>query len=111
MGNVITRGGVAYDFNLSPYTMTVNYSDEVLTFVFSSALNRDKFSRQIQGNRDKINGSLTNRFSLKIVNNKLCDLKLYTTIEKRGFLIYKGQVKILCVNEIILDGARMMING
>lgn len=105
----LTRSKVAYDLNISPHKYEVTYDDQVLTFVFSSALYRDKFVHALQKNRDKINESLSNRFGFTIVNNELSDLKTYVTIEKRGFLIYKGQVKFECLNNIILDGHRLMM--
>lgn len=66
---------------------------------------------KLAGNRANINISLTNRFGFTIVNDILSDLKLYTTIEKRGFLIYKGQVKVECLNNIILDGSQLTIKS
>lgn len=107
----LTRSKIAYDLNISPHKLTVDYPDTEITYVFSSALYRDKFIQYQQGHRKKINGSLSNRFGFAIVNDKLSDLKLYTTIEKRGFLIYKGLVKIECLNNIILDGGKMITNS
>lgn len=104
----LTRSNVAYDLNISPHEMNVTYPDEVLTFVFSSDLYRQKFNEKLNDNRKKINDSLSNRFGFTIENNKLADLKLYTTIEKRGFLIYKGQDKIECQDSITLDGNHLI---
>lgn len=98
----LTRGKVAYNFEFSPYRYAVEYPDETITFVFSSELYRKKFIEKYDKNRDTINNSLSNRFGFSIKANKLADLKLYISIEKRGFLICKGRVKIECQNEILL---------
>ena len=104
----LTRSNIAYDFNISPHKLEVVYSDEVITYVFSSELYRQKFNDRLETHREKISESLSNRFGFLIENNKLADLKLYTTIEKRGFLIYKGQVKVECLSSITLDGNHLI---
>ena len=104
----LTRGGIAYNLEVSPYKYEVEYPDEMITFIFSSEVYRRKFIEKYDKNRDVINNSLSNRFGFSVKTNKLADLKLYTSIEKRGFLIYKGKVKIECLNEIILIGNQMM---
>ena len=107
----LTRSKIAYDFNISPHKLTVPYPDEEITFIFSSNLYKEKFREKIDKNRDVINTSLSNRFGVEIVNDKIADLRLYQTIEKRGFLIYKGQVKIECLNNIKLDGNKMIVKN
>ena len=107
----LTRSNIAYDLNISPHEMNVTYPDEVLTFIFSSDLYRQKFTSKLEENRKKINDSLSNRFGFRIENNKLADLKLYTTIEKRGFLIYKGQDKVECLSHITLDGNHLIMQS
>lgn len=105
----LTRSAVAYDLNISPHEMNVEYGDCVITYVFSSDLYRRKFIEKLEENRESINTSLSNRFGFKIVCNKVADLKLYTTVEKRGFLLYKGQDKVECLNDITLSGEQMMM--
>ena len=107
----LTRSNIAYDFNISPHKLEVTYSDEVITYVFSSELYRQKFIDKVADHRQKISESLTNRFGFTIENNKLADLKLYTTIEKRGFLLYKGQVKVECLSSITLDGNHLIMQS
>lgn len=105
----LTRSNIAYDLKASPHETNITYPDgDVLTFIFSSDLYRTKFTEKMKDNRIKINESLSNRFGFTIVNDKLCDLKLYTTIEKRGFLIYQNQRGFECLNNIILDGHQLM---
>lgn len=105
----ITRGGVAYNFDESPYRYNVSYkNDSSITFVFSSEFYRGNFIRKFKGNRKSINDSLSNRFGLKVEQNVLCDLKLYTSIEKRGFLIYQNGERIECLKSIRLDGESLI---
>lgn len=102
---MLTRNGIAYDLKLSPYKLQVEYGkNDFITFKFSSDLYRDKFLNKLQDNRNSINESLTKRFGFTIINDKLCDLKLYSSIEKRGFLIETKEGFIECLNIIKLDG-------
>lgn len=103
----LTRSAVAYDLNISPHKLEVPYENETVVYVFSSALYRQKFYERFLDNREQIGASLSKRFGFEIQNDLLCDLKLYTTIEKRGFLIFKDGVKFVCRENIILDGHRM----
>lgn len=101
----LTRGGVAYNFDVSPYRYNVCYDDDVsITYVFSSNLYRNNFIKHMNVNRRKINKSLSNRFNFEICLDVLCDLRLYTSIEKRGFLIYQNGERFECLSNLILDG-------
>ena len=104
----LTRSKIAYDLTISPHKVIVVYDSFKLTFVFSSGLYKRNFKDKLQSNREKINHSISNRFGFSIKNDILSDLKLYTTIEKRGFLIYKDGVKIECLNSIVLDGNNLI---
>ena len=103
----LTRSGVAYNIEISPYSLIVDYEDEQLEYVFSSQRYKDIFYRKFIDNRGKINESLSDRFGFKIENNKLADLKLYSMTEKRGFLI-KGKEEFKCLDTIELNGAILM---
>ena len=81
----LTRRGVAYDLNISPHKLEVPYNGDTIVYVFSSELYKKKFYDQFLDNREQISASLSKRFGFEIQNDMLCDLKLYTTIEKRGF--------------------------
>ncbi len=107
----LTRSAVAYDLNISPHRLEVPYGEEVLTYVFSSALYRRYFYERFLDNREQIGASLSKRFGFEIQNDLLCDLKLYTAIEKRGFLILKDEVKFVCRENIILDGQRLTMRN
>lgn len=100
----LTRDGIALNLPDSPYRYNVDYASQSITFVFSSNLYLRNFIRRLQGNRETINLSLSNRFGYRIENNVLCDLKLYCSIEKRGFLIYQNGERFECPRSIKLDG-------
>lgn len=104
----LTRSGVAYDFRISPHKLLIKYKDGTdLEYTFSSELYKSKFEEKYKDNREKINESLSKRFGFNIVNDKLCDIKLYTTIEKRGFLINQNKESIEWLSNIILDGSNL----
>lgn len=99
----LTRNGIAHDLTISPYKVDVMYEHELLTYVFSSEFYKNKFLEKKEGNRKKINTSLSNRFGFEIEYNILADLKLYLATETRGFLI-EGIEKWQNVNNIRLNG-------
>ena len=101
---MLTRSKIAYDLNISPHKTSVVYDDSVIEYVFSSNLYKESFLNKITEHREKIGTSLSNRFGFNIKCDKLADLKLYDTIEKRGFLINVDGEKIECLKHIILDG-------
>ena len=105
----LTRGGVAYNLTESPYRYNVDYPSQQnsITFVFSSEFYRGIFIKKLQGNRKTINQSLSKRFGFEMEHNILCDIKLYTSIEKRGFLIYQNGEKFECQKSIRLDGSNL----
>jgi hypothetical protein len=96
---MITRNGVIYDLNKSPYFLTIDGR----TFYFSSELHKKKFSMKLLENRKNINYSLTMRFNVNIEYNLLCDIILYQKIESRGFRVIEGGTE-LCLNRLVLDG-------
>lgn len=108
MNDSLTKSGIAYDLNLSPYTFKVSYGENYIVYTFSSELYRDKFREKIQDNRSKINSSLSKRFGYEITNNVLSDVKLYSTVEKRGFLLETEEERFECLSTILLDGNHLM---
>lgn len=104
----LTRSNIAYDLSISPHSLINVYGDEEIEFVFSSELYKTKFSEKQKKHRDQINNSLTKRFGFTVKNPLIADLRLYTTIEKRGFLIIKNGVELRCPEQIELDGARVI---
>ena len=104
MKNQLTRSGVAYNIEMSPYSLVVDYPNgEHLEYVFTSQLYKDIFYKKFIDNRTKINESLTKRFGMNIEFDILADLKLYAMTEKRGFLI-KGKEEYKCLSTILLNG-------
>ena len=103
----LTRANIAYNLEESPHRLEVPYDGFSLWFVFSSNLYKQNFYDRFLDNREKITESLTRRFGARVQNDVLCDLKLYTTIEKRGFLVMKEEVKFLCLDEITLTGCKL----
>ena len=73
-------------------------------YVFSSDLYRRKFLEKQAAHREQLCVSLTKRFGVEVRVPLLADIKLYTTIEKRGFLLVKNGVEVKCLDEITLDG-------
>lgn len=104
----LTRSKVAYDLNESPHRMEVPYEGQTLVYVFSSDLYKRKFYERFIDNRLEVGESLSRRFGFKINHDLLCDLRLYSSIEKRGFLVLKDEVKFVCQEDIILDGEKLM---
>lgn len=107
----LTRGGVAYNLDSSPYRYSVDYPKRCITFVFSSDFYKSSFIQRLNKNRERINQSLSNRFGFKIEQDILCDIKLYTSIEKRGFLIYQNGERFECLNSLTLDGENLTTNA
>ena len=108
----LTRNNVAYNLNESPHRLEVPYDDQQsLIYVFSSEFYKTNFYNRFLDNREKISESLSKRFGFRVQNDLLSDLKLYTSIEKRGFLIFKGEDKIVCQENITLDGALLTMQS
>ena len=106
----LSRNGIANDLRVTPFTKKINYaSNNYLIFCFSSQLYLNKFNERLEENREKISSSLSNRFGFEVVNEVLCDIKLYSSIEKRGFLLKNHKEGFECLESIILDGKRATI--
>lgn len=104
----LTRNGICYDLKNSPYELDFVYEDYYILYRFSSIMNRNKFVAAIQDNRNKINDSLSNRFKFNIKNDILCDLALYTKVEKRGFYVRMEDEEITCQENLELIGQRVV---
>lgn len=105
----LTRNGICYDLEKSPYSITKGYSkDLVITYKYSSELYIDKFNEKLEKNRKKFNDSLSNRFGMNIQNNVLCDILLYSKVETRGFYILINEEEYKCLNTIKLIGVNQI---
>lgn len=100
----LTRSNVAHDLHYSPHRYTLDYDGELIEFVFSSAFNMNRFIERLEENRDVISVSLSKRFGFTITNHVLSDLRLYTSIEKRGFLVETNKDVFECPDTIRLNG-------
>lgn len=107
----LTRGGVCYDLKISPFDFIVEYPDESIRYVFSSEYNRKSFNDRIEDYREEIRNSLSKRFKFEIAINKIADIKLYSNIEKRGFLIVTKEESFECLSTIRLDGNKLIIKN
>lgn len=107
----LTRSKIAYDLSISPHRLSVSYGESSLEYVFSSDLYRRKFLEKQEVHREQISNSLTKRYGLTVKNPILSDLKLYSTIEKRGFLLVKNGVEIECLESLTLDGENLTLTS
>lgn len=105
----LTRAKVAYNLHESPHIHKVFYGGNEMTYVFSSEYYKNKFVDNREDFKNKISESLTKRFGFAIVNELLSDIKLYSTIEKRGFLIFHNKEVIECLDNITLDGKSLIV--
>lgn len=104
----LTRNGIAYNFYSSPYEVEVKYNNFNLTYRFSSKNNVNKFLSKQKETRLKINHSLSNRFKINLILDFIADLKLYSNVETRGFLIISEGINLECQEEVEFDGLKVM---
>ena len=108
----LTKGGITRNFQETPFTKKINYGgNNCMTYCFSSKTYLNKFIDRLEDNREKISLSLSNRFGVEVKNDVLCDIKLYSSIEKRGFLIKSHKEGFECPESIILDGKRATLKN
>ena len=101
---MLTKRGIAYNLEKSPYEVEIEYQDETIKYKFSSLYYVNMFNDKLESNRNEINRSLSNRFGFTIQNDKISDLRLYSKVEKRGFLIETSKEVIKCLDIIKLGG-------
>lgn len=107
MKNVMTRNGIVHDLRKSPHKFIISYKENYfVTFFFSSELYKTKFEERLYEHRQLINSKLSKRFHFAIQNESISDVVLYSTIEKRGFLIKSSldNKEIPCLEKVRLDG-------
>lgn len=107
----LTRSKIAYNLHLSPHREEISYGDGSTIYVFSSDLYRRKFLEKLEHNRNQISASLTKRFGVTVRNDSLADFRLYTTIEKRGFLLLQDGAEVECRSRVKFDGARLTLQS
>lgn len=101
---MLTRNGISYNLEQSPYNVVKTYNNTVITYKFSSQLYVDKFTARIDDNRKKINNYISKKYKIDFSNDILSDLNLYSETEKRGFFIYIDGGGCKCLSNIKLDG-------
>lgn len=107
----LTRSKIAYNLRHSPHRELVSYGEVETTYVFSSDLYRRKFLEKLKANREQISASLTKRFGVMVRSDALADFRLYTTIEKRGFLLIQDRAEIECRDRVTFDIERMTLQN
>lgn len=105
----LTRNNIALNLSESPYTFTITYKNCVIEYAFSSEFYKNNYINRYKDSREYYNESISRRFGFTTDLDILSDLKLYTSIEKRGFLIYKNGVKIDCPESITFAGLQMTL--
>lgn len=80
----MTKDGIEYNFDKTPYETTKKYNGCVLTFKFSSEFYRNKFV--ILSKEPCVNKKMK-MLGISYDETLLKDIKLYSIIEKRGFQI------------------------
>lgn len=108
---MLTRNNIAYNLENSPHILKMEYSGQEVIYHFSSELYIKKFLSRFKDNRKTIEGSLFNRFGFHINIDLIGDFRLYSSIEKRGFLIQIDGEFAKCQESIILDGARATVES
>ena len=103
----LTRNGICYNLKESPYFTSIKYGNQLIQYRFSSEANLNKFIERIVDNRNKINASLTNRFKFNITQDIICDIRLYDSVEARGFLVLSEREVFECLSEVRLDGEKL----
>lgn len=106
----LTRNGISYNLKESPYFTIVKYNNQFIQYRFSSENNLNKFIERMADNRDKVNASLSNRFKFDITLDIICDLKLYDSVETRGFFVAAEREVFECLSEVKLDGEKLTCN-
>ena len=107
---MLSRNNIAYNLYKTPHLLAVGYDDQKIIYHFSSELYMNKFVQRLEENRDSIKKSLSGRFGFNINCDTIADLRLYSSIEKRGFLISVDGEYIECLSKIIItDGVNLMI--
>lgn len=108
---MLSRRNICYNLEKTPYKLDISYGDQVITYYFSSKLYKQKFEERREDHRFTIEESLTKRFGFTIKSDMIADIRLYSSIEKRGFLISGNGEHKQWLSSITLDGIRMSPNS
>ena len=108
-----TRGGIFHNLDKSTFTIKIFYDSDQdwMCFCFSSNMYLEKFKNRLSSNRESISKLLSQRYGFEIINDKLCDIYLYSRIEKRGFLIKHPGGDYKWLSNIRLDGSNLTLKN
>lgn len=82
----MTKDGIEYNFNITPWTVEKKYNGCILTYKFSSELYKNKFILNTKDNFKKVDKKLKT-IGVNYEIGILEDIKEYVKVEKRGFQI------------------------
>ena len=85
-----TKNGIELNLEESNY----NYEFKSLKFYFSSELYKNKFKEQLQDYLNIETMKIYNKYKILIDLSEYLAVALYKKIEKRGFLVYYGNVNL-----------------
>lgn len=108
---MLTRNGISYNLEQSPYKVVKTYNNTEIIYKFSSQLYVDKFTTRIDDNRKKVNDFISKKYKVDFSNDILSDLKLYSETEKRGFFIFINGGGCKCLSNIKLDGLNKIMTS
>ena len=100
----LTRRGICYQLEHSPYSHTIDYGNIEYTFYFSSNNYLNKFIENLEENRELTSEIVLKRIKLKANVDLLADISLYSKVESRGFYITGDNNQWQRVESIQLDG-------
>ena len=84
------KNKIYYDIEESDYSVVVGR----LTFYFSKIQYVDKFSEMLVENRNHISKRLSYQYGTKVECDEMCDMYLYSKIEKNNFRVYKDGERV-----------------
>lgn len=79
----MTKDGIEYDLNITPYEVKKEYEGCILTYKFSSQFYKNKFTILSHYAADK----KLQKVGVEVDRTLETDILLYSIIEKRGFQI------------------------
>lgn len=104
MADGISRYGVCYDLEHSPYT----YERDMVTYHFSTPVLMQRFKEQVVEAERRTDGSLSNRFHMRVSFPQLGALQLYGRMQGRGFYVTTPDGEAAtCLEDLLCVGGRV----
>ena len=107
MPRLVNENGICYDLRDSPFYVIW----DGMEFMFSSRSHATKFKDRLYSHIKSVNGSLRQRFKVKVNVAPIAAIQLYNRIETRGFDIVKDGEEFLCLDDLLLDGLQVRFKG